>query len=140
MDGQIIRDTLTKNGLKITPQRTAVLKAIHTMGNHPDTEQIIEFIKGHHPNVAIGTIYKILDTFVAKGIINMVKTDRDKMRYDAVSDLHHHLYCSETSRIEDYYDEELNQIITNYFSEKEIPDFDIEDIKLQIKGKFLKNE
>ena len=65
-----------------------------------------------------------------------MKTDKDLMRYDAVLSDHHHLYCSETQRIEDYEDEQLNQMITDYFKKKKIRNFTIQDIKLQITGKF----
>jgi Fur family peroxide stress response transcriptional regulator len=61
------------------------------------------------------------------------------MRYDAILEKHHHLYCSESDRIEDYMDDELNKLIENYFEKKNIPDFKIEDIKLQIIGKFVKS-
>ena len=59
------------------------------------------------------------------------------MRYDAVMERHHHLYCSESDRIEDYENEELNEMLEKYFEKKKIPDFNIEDIKLQIIGKFI---
>jgi Fur family peroxide stress response transcriptional regulator len=62
------------------------------------------------------------------------------MRYDAVMESHHHLYCSESDRIEDYKDNELNELLEKYFEKKKIPDFKIEDIKLQIIGKFIKNK
>lgn len=97
---------------------------------------VIEHIKDLHPNIAVGTVYKILETFVQKGIITKVKTDRDIMHYDAVMENHHHLYCSESDKIEDYFDDELDGLIKDYFEEKDIPNFKIEDIKLQIKGKF----
>ncbi len=58
------------------------------------------------------------------------------MRYDAITEKHHHLYSAESDRIEDYFDPELNEIIDNYFKKKGIPDFEIEDIKLQVIGKF----
>jgi len=69
-------------------------------------------------------------------MIKKVKTEKDIMRYDAILEKHHHLYCSESERIEDFYDEELNQLIDDYFKNKDIPNFKIEDIKLQIIGKF----
>jgi Fur family peroxide stress response transcriptional regulator len=81
-------------------------------------------------------VYKTLETFVQKGLITKVKTDRDIMHYDEILDNHHHLYCSESDKIEDYFDAELDQIIHDYFEKKDIPNFEIEDIKLQIKGKF----
>jgi Fur family peroxide stress response transcriptional regulator len=62
------------------------------------------------------------------------------MRYDAIMENHHHLYCSESDRIEDYNNNELNELLEMYFEKKGIPDFKIEDIKLQIIGKFIKTK
>ena len=134
------RETLIKAGLKVTPQRLVVLEAVTKLGDHPTAERIIDFIKQNHPNIAIGTVYKTLETFVEKEIIEKVKTDKDIMRYDAILERHHHLYCIKSDRIEDYYDDELNQILKDYFEKKNIKDFKIEDIKLQIIGNFLNNK
>jgi len=128
---------LSEAGLKITPQRIAVLEAVIELRNHPTAENIIEFIKANHPNIATGTVYKSLETYVEKGLIKKVKTDRDIMRYDAMTDPHHHLYCSSSDRIEDFIDPELYRMIEEYFTKHEIPNFKIEDIKLQVIGKFL---
>ncbi len=131
-----IRNELIEKGLKVTPQRLSVLEALKNLKNHPTADQIIEYVKKSHPNIATGTIYKILDTFVDQGITHKVKTGRDVMRYDAVLENHHHLYSSDSDRIEDYFDEDLSEMIDDYFRKKNIPGFEIEDIKLQIKGKF----
>ena len=133
-----IRDFLKKENLKITPQRLAVLEAVIKLGNHPTVEIIIEFIKKNHPNIAVGTVYKTLETFVENGIVTKVKSDKDVMRYDAVLEKHHHLYCIESDRIEDYYDDELNQLIEKHFKKRKIENFNIADIKLQIIGNFKK--
>ena len=127
---------LTENGLKVTPQRTAVLEVVTNLHNHPTADYIAQYLRINYPHIPIGTVYKILDTFVEKGIIKRVKTDNEILRYDAVIETHHHLYCSDSERIEDYYDEDLNKILSDYFSGKKIPDFTIEDFKLQIVGKF----
>jgi Fur family transcriptional regulator, peroxide stress response regulator len=131
-----IRDLLKEKKLKITPQRIAVLEAVIELGNHPTADNITESIKTNHPNIAVGTVYKTLETFVENGIVKKVKTDRDIMRYDAILEKHHHLYCVKSDRIEDYYDDELNQLIEKYFKKKKIKNFNIEDIKLQIIGNF----
>jgi Fur family transcriptional regulator, peroxide stress response regulator len=128
---------LSQAGLKITPQRIAVLEAVVELRNHPTAENVIDFIKTNHPNIATGTVYKTLETFVEKGLIKKVKTDRDIMRYDAVTDPHHHLYCSSSDRIEDFIDPELQKIIEVYLDEHKIPNFKIKDIKLQVIGEFL---
>ena len=60
------------------------------------------------------------------------------MRYDGVVENHHHLYCSECDLIEDYHDEELDKLLQNHFKNKNIEGFKMEDIVLQIRGKFEK--
>lgn len=132
-----IRNKLIEKGLKVTPQRIAILEAIIKLNNHPTADNIIDYIRNHHPNIATATVYKVLDAFVAKELIRKVKTEKDVMRYDAVMERHHHLYCSESDRIEDFVDTELNRVVEKYFKKKKIPNFEIEDVKLQIIGKFL---
>lgn len=132
-----IRNKLTEKGLRITPQRIAIYDAILKLNNHPTADDIIALIRQDHSNIAIGTVYKVLDSLVENGLIKKVKTERDVMRYDAIMENHHHLYCSESDRIEDFKDDELCDLLENYFEKKVIPDFKIEDIKLQIIGKFL---
>jgi Fur family transcriptional regulator, peroxide stress response regulator len=132
-----IRNKVIEKGLKVTPQRIAILEAIINLHNHPTAENIIDYIRNNHPNIATATVYKVLDALVANELIKKVKTEKDIMRYDALMENHHHLYCSESDRIEDFIDTELNDMIVNYFKDKNIPDFKIEDIKLQITGKFL---
>jgi Fur family peroxide stress response transcriptional regulator len=136
MTYESFRNLLTEKELKITPQRVAVLEALSNLNNHPTADNIIAFIRKHHPNIASGTIYKTLETFVEKGIVKKVKTEKDVMRYDSILDNHHHLYSSDTEHIEDYYDEELDRMIEKYFEKKKIPNFSVEDIKVQIIGKF----
>ena len=131
-----LRSKLMEKGLKVTPQRMAVLEAFEKLNNHPTADNIITSIRKSHPNIATATVYKVLDTLVENGLVNKVKTDRDIMRYDPVIKKHHHLYSTESDRIEDYMDDELNKIIQTYFQKKEVPGFVIDDIKLQIIGKF----
>lgn len=133
-----IRKYLVEKGLRVTPQRIAILEAISKLNNHPTAENIRDYIGKTHPNIAIATVYKVLEAFVEKDLIKKVKTEKDIMRYDSVLEKHHHLYSIESDRIEDYFDSELNKMIEKYFEKKKIPDFKIEDVKLQIIGKFIK--
>ncbi|MDF1575936.1 MAG: transcriptional repressor [Bacteroidales bacterium] len=135
-----INQKLKDAGMRVTPQRFAILEAVCTLGNHPTADQIIDYIRSSHPGIATGTVYNVLDVMVEKKLVRRVKTDKDAMRYDGILKKHHHIYCSETDRIEDYFDEELNQLLQEYFSKKSLPHFNIEDIILQIKGNFKHNK
>ena len=133
------REKLQEKGLKVTPQRVAIYEAIVKLKNHPTAENVIEYIKANHPNISVGTVYKVLDSLVENQLLKKVKTEKDIMRYDAVLSNHHHLYCAETYRIEDYEDAKLNTLINEYFKKNKIKKFKVQDIKLQITGKFNNN-
>ena len=105
METKEIANKLSEKGLRVTPQRIAILGAILKLNNHPTAENIIEYIKKNHPNISIGTVYKVLDSFVENNLLKKVKTESGIMRYDPLQASHHHLYCEESDRIEDYEDE-----------------------------------
>lgn len=135
-----IKDKLAEKGLRVTPQRIAILEAIYTLDNHPSAEMIMAYIKDIYPGIASATVYKVLDALVENQLVKKVKTEKDIMRYDGIMENHHHIYCSDSDRIEDYNDDTLNNILEKYFRNNAIPNFKIEDIKLQIIGKFTKSK
>ncbi len=137
---QEMKQKLFEKGLKVTPQRLAILQALMSHKNHPTAEMIMEYIRVNHPNIATGTVYKILEVLVDNQIIRKVQTENDVMRYDAIMDKHHHLYCSDSARIEDYVDPALDDLLQTYFINKGIPDFKIEDIQIHFNGRFLNVE
>ena len=127
---------LVEKDLKVTPQRIAVLDIILNLDSHPTADNIVEYLRINHPHVPIGTVYKILDVFVEKKIVSRVKTDNGLIRYDHIQEKHHHIYSSDSEKIQDFYDEKLNKILKDYFDRNQIPNFKIEDIKLQIIGRY----
>ena len=113
-----IKDRLVEKGLKVTPQRIAILEAIYILNNHPTAEMIMDYIKDTHPGISSATIYKVLDALVENQLIKRVKTEKGIKRYDGITENHHHLYCSESEEIEDYMNENLDQLLADYFKNK----------------------
>lgn len=136
MDKNEITKKLSDKGLRVTPQRTAILNAILTLNNHPTAENIIDIVNEKYPNIAVGTVYKVLESFVENKIVKKVKTENGVMRFDPTMEKHHHLYCEETGRIEDYADEELDKMINDYFRKKGLGHFTVKEFKIDIKGVF----
>ena len=132
-----LQKRLKEAGLRITPQRIAVLEAVID-SNHPTADQVLTRIRKNHANISTGTIYKVLETFVDKGIIRKIETQADVMRYDAILQNHHHLQDENGKRIEDYFDDDLSRMVKEHFNTKKIPEFEISDVKIQIIGKFNK--
>jgi Fur family peroxide stress response transcriptional regulator len=135
-----IRDMLSEKGLKVTPQRMSIMEAIYKLNNHPTADQIITFVRKQHPNIGPGTVYNVLDALVSNGLIKKVKTEKDVMRYDGLLEHHHHLYCKECDYIEDYMDEKLDRVLKDFFEQHAIENFIIDEIKLQVGGKFIEHK
>lgn len=133
-----ISKLISDTSLKVTPQRISILNAIYELGNHPTADNVLEYVRSGNPNIAKGTVYNVLETFVENKLIRKVKTDKDYFRYDGITENHHHLYCSECDLIEDYIDEDLDKLLEEYFKKKEFKGFKIDDIVLQIRGTFDK--
>jgi Fur family peroxide stress response transcriptional regulator len=133
-----IRNKLSEKGLKVTPQRLAILDAIYQLGSHPTADNIIEYIRQSNPNIASGTVYKVLDTLIENKLVKKVTTDKGVMRYDGIMENHHHLYCSECDLIEDYVDAELDEVLEEFFKKKKFTGFKLENIVVQIRGTFDK--
>jgi Fur family peroxide stress response transcriptional regulator len=136
MNTRFYQGRLKQKGLKVTPQRLAIFSAIYELNNHPTAEQIFHYIRKTHGNIALGTVYKVLETLADNALIKKVRTDSDINRYEPFQEAHHHLFDTQSDRIEDYYDKELDAILTDYFRAKGIKDFDVGEIRLHISGSF----
>lgn len=139
-DRRSIIKALTGCGLKITPQRMAVLEVLYASHNHPTAEAIHRKVLEYMPGISATTIYNTLDTFVEKGLVKRVKTEADIMRYEPVTEHHHHLYSSASDRMEDYFDNELDALLADYFKRKQIKNFKVSEIRLQVMGDFEDQE
>ncbi|HDO27780.1 MAG TPA: transcriptional repressor [Bacteroidetes bacterium] len=135
MDKKTAEERLRNAGLRVTPQRLEVLLTLSN-SKHPTAEYLIRKVRKKHNSISASTIYNILDTFIGKGVISKIYIPGHVMRYDAMLEKHHHLYDADTNRIEDYFDDELFELIQQYVQHKKIPGFEPDDIKIKLLGKF----
>ena len=76
-------------------------------------------VKAGNPSLSLATVYSTLETFTGKGLVNKVPVKDGVMRYDAHTDAHHHIYCTNTKEIIDFEDDELNELIKEFLKKKE---------------------
>jgi Fur family peroxide stress response transcriptional regulator len=81
-------------GLKVTPQRRAILKYLEGNKCHPSADVIYQALLREHPNLSFATVYNTLSKLVDKGEIQMLDIDPGKKRYDPFTDSHGHFYCT----------------------------------------------
>ncbi|HVD99003.1 MAG TPA: transcriptional repressor [Cytophagaceae bacterium] len=132
-----VKERLAQYELKATQQRIVIYDALMQLHNHPTAEMIYDYVKAANPSISLATVYKTLDTFVSSGLAAKVMSANGSARYDGYMDHHSHLYCINTEEIVDFEDEQLSKLIQNYFKNKKIKNFKINDIRLQINGEKL---
>jgi len=134
---QSIKEILTEHDLKVTHQRMVIYQTVLEGKEHPTAENIFEKLKKTHPSISLGTVYKTLETFVEKGLVNRVNTSEGNMRYDGITDDHNHIYCTNTKEIIDFKDQELSDLVNEFFEKKKISNFNLKNIRLHITGEKL---
>lgn len=98
---QIVRK-LSEKGYRLTPQRGIILSALAKSEGHISAEEIHVRISERHPCINISTVYRTLELLLKLGLV--VRTDMgdgiDRYQHVNKSD-HHHLVCSNCSRVID---------------------------------------
>lgn len=85
---------LRRNGLRITPQRIAVLDYIMSTTTHPTAENIFAELIKVHPSLSLATVYKTLDTLKNEGVIQGYNLGEESKRYDGNIAPHAHFKCT----------------------------------------------
>ncbi|SFH30201.1 Fur family transcriptional regulator [Pontibacter chinhatensis] len=130
-----LRQRLLEGGLKATHQRIVVFEAVMELhGHHPTPEEVYQHLRPANPTLSLGTVYKTLDTFVETGLIKRALSEKGGKRYDANTHVHNHIFCSKTKEIVDFEDEELEQLLTEFFSKRKLENFEIKGFSVQLTG------
>jgi len=90
-----------KIGIKLTPQRLAILDFLDGNKDHPSAEEIYREVSKRFPTMSFATVYNTLETLAERGNILELTIDPHKKRFDPNTELHHHLICTKCKRIED---------------------------------------
>ena len=79
--------------MKVTPQRLLIFRALVRDHSHPSPDKIFRSIKRSHPTISHATVYTTLEAFARHGIIARLTPLHDTVRFDPMTEPHHHLVC-----------------------------------------------
>ena len=88
-------------GLKLTPQRIAILHYLEGNTQHPSAEDIYRTVRKKFPTMSFATVYTTLSALKEKGSVLELTFDGDKKRYDPRTEGHNHMICLSCKRIID---------------------------------------
>ena len=105
-----VRQRFREKGLKLTPQRYAIYEMMIHTDSHPAVEEIYHAVQPMFPMLSLNTVYYTLTSLKKAGLIADVPVQEGAGRFDANMDRHHHLVCLKCRKIEDVYDDGLDQL------------------------------
>ena len=94
-------DKFRNIGMKLTPQRIAILGFLEGNRQHPSAEDIYRTVVKKFPTMSFATVYTTLSALRDRGNLLELTIDPGKKRYDPMTEKHNHLMCVSCKRIVD---------------------------------------
>jgi Fur family peroxide stress response transcriptional regulator len=83
---------LKRAGLKLTPQRIAIVREIADDFSHPTAQALFERLRPAFPTMSFATVYNTLDALAGCGLTGSLNLG-GAVRFDPNTDPHHHAVC-----------------------------------------------
>jgi Fur family ferric uptake transcriptional regulator len=96
-------------GIKNTPSRLSVLDILEKEHAPVDVAHIVGHVKSLDNKIDQATVYRILQTFENKGIIDKFEFGEGKSRYEIKREDHHHLVCDNCRGVTDIEDNVMHK-------------------------------
>ena len=93
-------DELKKAGLKLTPQRRAIVDSLAHDTSHPTAQELYERLLPAHPTMSFATVYNTLDALAELGLVGRLRLG-SAVRFDPNVSAHHHAVCDGCGKVVD---------------------------------------
>jgi Fur family transcriptional regulator, peroxide stress response regulator len=103
-------DTLKETGVRITPQRHAILEYLINSMSHPTADDIYKALEGKFPNMSVATVYNNLRVFKEVGLVKELPYGDSSSRFDFITTQHYHVICEECGKIVDFHYPGLDEV------------------------------
>ena len=120
-----------KRGVRVTPQRLAVYRALAADASHPTAESVYDRVRARMRALSFATVYRILEFLENEGLIRKVSTTRGITRFDANMVPHQHLVCRRCESMTDLDGESFGKLP---FSAVAPAGFLVEEIDVRVVG------
>ncbi len=95
-------DQLKSTGVRMTPQRYAILSYLLETMTHPTADDIYRALVDRFPSMSVATVYNNLKVFIEAGLVRELTYGDDSSRFDADMSDHYHAICDRCGKIADF--------------------------------------
>lgn len=103
-------DKLKNYGVRITPQRNAILEFLVTSKSHPTADDIYKSLSSNFPNMSVATVYNNLRVFRDVELIKELTFGDSSSRFDFITHDHYHMICNDCGTIVDFHYPGLEEV------------------------------
>jgi Fur family ferric uptake transcriptional regulator len=105
------QDFLQRQGLKLTTERSALVREIFSIHYHFEADELLFKMKQKSLKISRATVYRTLELLVKSGMVRRVHLGEDHYHYEHVTgNSHHdHLICTTCGGVIEFHDEVLEQ-------------------------------
>jgi Fe2+ or Zn2+ uptake regulation protein len=98
-----LRTGCADRGLRLTPQREVLLRALSGAMGHPTADDMVQRVRKVLPTVSHATVYRNLQELVREGLIRTLEVAGTAVQFEVNPDDHHHFVCRRCGRVWDVY-------------------------------------
>ena len=93
-------EDLKRAGLKMTPQRIAIVRLFAADESHPTAQDLYERLRAEFPSMSFATVYNTLDALATAGLSRTIRLG-NAARFDPNTAPHHHAVCDGCGAVRD---------------------------------------
>jgi Fur family ferric uptake transcriptional regulator len=87
--------------LRLTTQRQVILEELNKVKTHPTANELYDMVRKRLPRIGLGTVYRNLELMAENGMILKIEVGGSQKRFDATTDNHYHIRCSQCGKVDD---------------------------------------
>lgn len=89
------------SGLKLTPQRIAIVRELAADPTHPTAQELFERLRSTLPTTSFATVYNTLDALASAGLCAALSLSPGPSRFDPNMKAHYHAVCDRCGLVRD---------------------------------------
>jgi Fur family ferric uptake transcriptional regulator len=89
------------NMMRLTTQRQIILEELSKVKTHPTASELYDMVRKRLPRIGLGTVYRNLELMAENGMILKLEVGGTQKRFDATTDTHYHIRCSNCGKVDD---------------------------------------
>nr|WP_171016926.1 peroxide-responsive transcriptional repressor PerR [Pseudalkalibacillus caeni] len=124
-------DAMKNSGVRITPQRHAILDFLIQSMSHPTADEIYKALEGKFPNMSVATVYNNLRVFKEIGLVKELTYGDSSSRFDWVTTDHYHIICDDCGKMVDFHYPGLDEVET---LAEQVTGFKVGEHRMEIYG------